>query len=132
MTDKQTISQMLDDVEAVTRSRFYEDPEPIASPIEMFMVRDGRTGEVFSELSTREKFQVLGDYTQWSDYQKRGIGFEQMDRVYLNVVEGKPREKWLEGTGLDGNAVAKDPLAEAQARAREAAEHQEQGDGRGK
>src|SRR5216683_333614 len=40
--DREVIGKMLDDVEAVTKGRFYEDPEPIASPIEMFLIRDGR------------------------------------------------------------------------------------------
>jgi hypothetical protein len=98
--DQETIRQMLDNVEAVTKSRFYEDPDPIASPVEMFLVRDGRPGEPFAGLSAREKVQVLGDYTNWSGFQERGVTFEQMDQVFLNVINGKPRERWLEDTGL--------------------------------
>src|SRR5262249_56666557 len=99
--DLQTIRQMLDDVEGITKSRFYEDPDPIASPIEMFRLPDGKPGgEPFAALSPREQLQVLGDYTQWQNYEERGVSFEQMDRVLVNVVNGKPREAWLEGTGL--------------------------------
>jgi hypothetical protein len=43
---------------------------------------------------------VLEDYTHWQDYQKQGIGFELLDRVFQNVIDGKPRGQWLEGTGL--------------------------------
>ena len=96
-----TVRTMLDDVEAVTKGRFYEDPEPIASPVEMFLIRDGRPGgETFTQLSNREKWQVLGDYTRWHDYEERGISFEQLDQVFSNVIEGKPRGQWLDGTGL--------------------------------
>jgi hypothetical protein len=103
--DPQTIRKMLDDVQAVINSRFYEDPQPIASPIEMFRMPQGKKGgEPFADLSAREKGQVLGDYTDWQDYQQRGITFEQMDQVYLNVINGKPRDKWLEGTGLPAPA----------------------------
>jgi hypothetical protein len=99
--DPRTVRQMLKEVEAVTRSRFYEDPDPIASPVEMFRMPARKPGgEPFIALSVREKLQVLGDYTHWQAYEKRGISFEQMDRVFYNVIDGKPRDKWLEGTGL--------------------------------
>lgn len=105
--DRQTIRRMLDDVEAVTKSRFYEDPEPIASPIEMFRMPEGKPGgEPFRELSVREKVQVLWDYTP--SYRERGIGFEQMEQVFRNIVlHDKPRAQWLDGTGLDGRPVVK-------------------------
>jgi hypothetical protein len=96
----QTLREMLGDVEAVTQSRFYEDPEPIASPVEMFLVRDGRPGEPFADLSAREKLQVLDDYTSWPLFQERGVTFGQVDQVFLNVINGKPRDQWLDGTGL--------------------------------
>jgi hypothetical protein len=119
--DRETIRQMLDDVEAVTKSRFYEDPDPIASPIEMFRMPDGKPGgETFAELSVREKRQVLGDYTRWQDYEERGVSFEQMDQVFWNVIQGKPREQWLEGSGLDKPLVdGKTDLQKEQERAME-------------
>jgi hypothetical protein len=99
--DREVIRKMLDAVEAVTKGRFYEDPEPIASPVEMFLIRDGRPGgETFAQLSMREKHQVLGDYTDWQAYQAGGISFEQLDQVFWNAAHGKPREQWLDGTGL--------------------------------
>lgn len=100
--DEKLIREVLDDVQAITKSRFYEDPDPVASPVEMFRMPEGQEGgEPFSKLSVREKVQVLGDYTNWHDYEERGITFEQMEQVFWNVVQGKPRELWMEGTGLD-------------------------------
>jgi hypothetical protein len=98
--EPKAILQMLDDVEAVTKSTYYADPEPIASPIEMFRLPAGAGGEPFSSLSRREKWQVLEDYTHWQDYEKQGIGFGPLDQVFGNVIDGKPREQWMEGTGL--------------------------------
>ena len=107
-----TVREMLDDVEAVTKGRFYEDPEPYASPIEMFLIRDGRPGgETFAHLSNREKLQVLDYYVRWQEHQDRGISFEQMEQVFSNVIEGKPRAQWLDGTGLDGKPVKDQKLA---------------------
>jgi len=98
---REVIRKMLDDVEAVTKGRFYEDPEPIASPIEMFLVPDGRPGgEAFAQLSMREKHQVFGDYVDWQAYEAGGISFEQLDQVFWNAAQGKPRDQWLDGTGL--------------------------------
>lgn len=106
------VRAMLDDVEAVTKGRFYEDPEPIASPVEMFLIRDGRPGgETFSQLSNREKLQVLDYYVRWQDHQDRGITFEQMEQVFSNVIEGKPRAQWLDGTGMDGQPPKDQKLA---------------------
>lgn len=100
--DQQTIRQMLNDVEAVTKARFYPDPNPVSGPIEMFRIPDGKSGgEPFSSLFFSEKAQVLGDYTRWSEYEERGVTSDQFDRVVLNVCEGNPRERWLEGTGLE-------------------------------
>src|SRR5262249_21788296 len=99
--DLQTIRQMLDDVEGITKSRFYPDPDPIASPIEMFRMPDGKPGgEPFANLSAREKLQVLSDYTPYGLYHERGVTFEQLDQVFHSVVAGKPRKQWLEGTTL--------------------------------
>jgi hypothetical protein len=88
-------------LEAVTKSRFYEDPDPMFSPVEMFRMPAGKPGgEPFAALSGREKLQVLGYYTHWEDYQKRGLGFKDIDQGFNNAVDGKPREKWLEGTSF--------------------------------
>ncbi len=107
-----TVRAMLDDVEAVTKGRFYEDPEPIASPVEMFLIRDGRPGgETFDQLSSREKLQALDYYVRWQEHEARGITFEQMEQVFSNVIEGKPRVQWLDGTGLDGKPVKDQKLA---------------------
>ena len=112
--DQQTIRQMLDNVEAVTKSRFYEDPDPIASPVEMFRMPDGKQGgEPFTALSAREKLQVLDYYTDWQDFEQRGVSFDQMDRVFHNVIAGKPRETWLEGAGLTALA-REDRVSEAE------------------
>jgi hypothetical protein len=99
--DPRTIRRMLKEVEAVTKSRFHEDPDPVAGPIEMFRMPAGKKGgEPFAALSVNEKIQVLSDYTDWHSYEERGISSQQMDQVFRNVIDGKPREQWLEGTGL--------------------------------
>ena len=99
---REVIRKMLDDVEAVTNGRFFADPEPVASPVEMFLIRDGRPGgETFAQLSMREKRLVLDDYTHWQIYERAGISFEQLELVFWNAAQGKPREQWLDGTGLD-------------------------------
>ncbi len=107
--DRATIRQMLDSVEAVTKGRFYEDPNPVASPVEMFLIRDGRPGgEPFAELSVREKVQVLWDYTP--SYEERGIRLEQMEQVFRNIILGdKPRAQWLDGAGLNGQPAVAPP-----------------------
>lgn len=112
MPDREVIRKMLDDVEAVTKGCFYEDPEPVASPIEMFLIRDGRPGgKTFAQLSMREKHQVLDDYTDWQTYEAGGISFEQLDQVFWNAAQGKPREQWLDGMGL-GDPGRKKSLVE--------------------
>ena len=34
-----------------------------------------------------------------------------MEQVFSNVIEGKPRAQWLDGTGLDGKPVKDQKLA---------------------
>jgi hypothetical protein len=99
--DRKVIRKMLDDVEAVTKGRFNEDPDPIARPVEMFLIRDGRPGgETFAQLSMREKHQVLDAYTDWQAYAAGGISLKQLDQVFWNAAQSKPHEQWLDGTGL--------------------------------
>src|SRR5262249_44762454 len=70
----------------------------------MFRMPDGKPGgEPFAALSGREQFNVLSDYTQWHQYEERGVTFEQVDQVFTNVIDGKPRDRWLEGTTLAGD-----------------------------
>ena len=108
--DPRTIRQMLKEVEAVTKSRFYADPDPVAGPVEMFRMPDGKKGgEPFAALPVSEKVQVLGDYTRWHDYEERGVSSAQMDQVFRNVIDGKPHEQWLEGTGLQTDTPARKP-----------------------
>ena len=92
--DRQAIRAMLDDVEAVTKARFYEETDPIASPVEVFRMPEGKQGGMpFSALSTREKKQVLGDYTDWMEYAAHGVTGDQLDQVFWNAAQGRPRER---------------------------------------
>ncbi len=107
--DPKSIRQLLDRIESVTKGRFYEDPAPVASPVEMFLIRDGRPGgEPFAELSVREKGQALWDYAPPAEHY--GISVEQKEQIIRNIVlEDKPRAQWLDGTGLDGQPVKPPP-----------------------
>ncbi len=98
--DHRIIRQILDDVEAVTNGRFYEDPDPPQGPVEMFLARDGRQGYAFDALPIAQKVQVLSDYAELDRYEAAGISYRQLNQIVWNVIEGKPRAEWLDGTGL--------------------------------
>jgi hypothetical protein len=120
--DQQTIHKLLDEIEAVTKDRYYQDdPDPITGGLQVFRMPDGAgDGEAFAALSTREKAQVLGDCTPWQKYEELGVSREQLDAVFLNVIQGRPRARWLEGSGLDG-ADKRPGLSGLRQRAAEAA-----------
>ena len=104
--DQKTIRRMLDDVEAVTKSRFHEAPDYLVSPRELFRTPKGKPyGEPFAALRAREQRDVLWIYVP--SYEEHGISREQMEQVFRNIViEEKPRAQWLDGTGLDGRPAA--------------------------
>ncbi len=112
--DRKIIRQILDDVEAVTKGRFYEDPAPPQGPVEMFLVRDGRAGEAFNALPLTQKVQVLSDYAELERYEAAGITYRQINQIVWNVIEGKPRSQWLDETGLveRGGKISLDRLKE--------------------
>jgi hypothetical protein len=98
---QETVQQMLDDIESVTKSRFYEDPDPIASPIDMFRMPEGEPGgESFDKLTLPEMFQVLGDYVPWDGYLREGVTEEQVNQIFQNIIDELPHSRWLENTGL--------------------------------
>jgi hypothetical protein len=67
----------------------------------MFRMPDGKPGgEAFADLSAREQVQVLEYYSHWPQGEEQGISYDQMEHVFANVIAGKPRDRWLEGTGL--------------------------------
>jgi hypothetical protein len=105
--DQQTIRRMLDGIEAVTKYRFcQDDPDPITGGVQVWRMPDeaGGGGEPFAGLTAREKALALGHYTPWREYEKSGVSMEQLDAVFFNVIQGLPRGRWLEGSGLDGDS----------------------------
>jgi hypothetical protein len=106
----EAVREVISDIEAVTASRFYEDPDPMFGPVEIFRVPEGeKGGEPFESLSVKEKAQVLGDYTHWQQYEQNGIGFGKLDQIFVNVINGKPKSEWLEGTGLPQPVLREEP-----------------------
>ncbi len=72
---------------------------------------DGAPGEYqigppvpFAELDRRDKLDVLG-FIGWDRYGKRGLHWRDRLAIRDNVVEGKPRHRWLEGTSFCDPAV---------------------------
>src|SRR5262249_40845289 len=91
----------LDDVESLNKQRFYEPPDQEQGPAEVFLVRDGKQrGHPFEGLGMAQKVQVFSDYLDLEKYEAAGISYRQINQVFSNLAEGKPRSEWLEGTGL--------------------------------
>ena len=111
--DPRTIRQMLNEVEAVTKMRFSFFTGSVSSPVEVFeifRVYDGeKGGKPFASLSGSEKMQALVGYTDYHHYEDHGISFAQLKQVFRNVILDKPREQWLEGTGLHADTPARKP-----------------------
>jgi hypothetical protein len=59
-----------------------------------------RRGEPFAELPMAQKTQVFSDYLDLDKYEDAGISYRQINQVLWNLIEGKPRAEWLDGTGL--------------------------------
>jgi hypothetical protein len=68
--------------------------------VEVFVVRDGkRRGYAFDVLGMAQKTQIFADYLDLDKYEDAGISYCQTNQVLWNLIEGKPRAEWLDGTG---------------------------------
>jgi hypothetical protein len=53
----------------------------------------------FAELGRRDKADVL-EFISWDHYQEKGLDWLDQNAIESNVIEGKPPQKWLEGTSF--------------------------------
>jgi hypothetical protein len=50
----------------------------------------------FSQLDREGKMELLGYGINWTEYVNCGMEPIECDRLVMNAVDGKPRERWLE------------------------------------
>ena len=50
----------------------------------------------FAAMEVYEKFCVMRDHIDWNHYFHNGVSIRQGERIMNNVLEGRPREDWLE------------------------------------
>jgi hypothetical protein len=54
----------------------------------------------FADLGFREKADVLREFISWGHYGEQGLDWRDQDAILTNVAEGKPPDRWLEGTAF--------------------------------
>jgi hypothetical protein len=98
------VHELLRDIRELTGHQFiYEDPWHGFVPM-----KDGDTpadyhlGPLlpFAELGYRDKADVLQAFIKWDRYTERGLDWRDANAIDNNVTEGKPPDRWLEGTSF--------------------------------
>jgi hypothetical protein len=96
------VHALLRDIHTLTSRLFvYEDPW------HGFVPADGPPTEYqigppvpFAALDRRDKADVLDTFISWDYFSKQGLDGRDQDAIQGNIMEGKPRHRWLEGTTL--------------------------------
>lgn len=96
------VHELLRDLRELTNRQFiYEDPW------HGFVPYDGAPTEYqigpslpFSELGRRDKADVIDSFINWDHYREKGLDWRDQNAIENNVIEGKPPQKWLEGTSF--------------------------------
>jgi hypothetical protein len=96
------VPELLRDLRERTSQQFiYEDPWHGYVPY------DGAPTEYqisppvpFAELDHRDKADVIETFIPWGNYQAKGLDWRDQRAIEKNVIDGKPPEKWLEGTSF--------------------------------
>jgi hypothetical protein len=99
-TPASTIRAMLDEVEATVNTRYRESPDPTCGCFYEPLPPGSKHGIPFAELSSSDKSDLLYTYVRWAEYEANGVTDAQILRLWTNVADGKPREHWLDDTGL--------------------------------
>jgi hypothetical protein len=94
--------ELLREIRELTGRQFiYEDPW------HGFVPYDGAATEYqigpplpFGELGRRDKADVIDSFIHWNRYQEKGLDWLDQNAIENNVIEGKPPQKWLEGTSF--------------------------------
>ena len=102
------VHELLRDLRELTNRQFiYEDPW------HGFVPYDGAPTEYqlgppvpFAALDRRDKADVL-EFISWDHYREKGLDWRDQNAIENNVIEGKPREQWLDGTSLDNQGREK-------------------------
>jgi hypothetical protein len=94
--DDPIFDALIKDIKKVVSERYLEDQE---APISGIYKRAGAggSGEEFGALRWRAREDVICAFVTWDEYQERGITYAQVSTIIVNVLHGKPQEKWLEG-----------------------------------
>jgi hypothetical protein len=96
------VQALLRDIHALTSRLFvYEDPW------HGFVPTDGALSEwqigppvPFAALARKDKADVLDGFISWEYFFGLGLDRRDQDTILGNVMNGKPRHRWLEGTTL--------------------------------
>ena len=59
----------------------------------------------FAEIGRRDRADVIDSFIHWNRYQEKGLDWRDQRAIENNVLDGKPPEKWLEGTSFGDPAL---------------------------
>jgi hypothetical protein len=94
--------QLLRDIQKLTGLQFVDDSRWGGFVPAGDALSEQQTGPPvpFADLHWQHKANVLRDFISWGHYLQNGIDWHDHATIEYNVVRGKPRDRWLEGTSL--------------------------------
>jgi len=94
--DDPAFNELVAVIKSVVSSRYVENPEPFLSSFYM-MTSGDEPSFAFASLNRRDRLELLAEMVPWRDYGREGITSDQQRVIIGNVLDGKPKQQWLDG-----------------------------------
>jgi len=96
------VHELLRDLrELTTRQFIYEDPWYGYVPMDDAPTEYQIGPPVpFADLGRRDKADVIDSFISWDHYHEKGLDWRDKAAIENNALDGKPPQKWLEGTSF--------------------------------
>jgi hypothetical protein len=94
--DDPAFHELLTQISNAVFSRYVENPHAVYGPLYV-KAGKGELGVGFESLSRGERVELLTELVDWGHYLVQGIGEDQLNAIFKNVIGGKWPHKWCDG-----------------------------------
>lgn len=102
------LDDLVKDLIRVSEGRYVNDADEYG---DYWVPAKGSRGDLFAALHQSAKVDVLAEEIDWESYKHGGLTWRQTAKIVWNILDGHPRERWLEGGSFRAPHVRPRPAA---------------------